>query len=161
MSLQLSRAPWLTRRSLGGALTDTLDMLITERRIEPQLAMKILINFDKAVADVLSDKVKSRLTFKVGFQLTHWKYETLTRSSRGISIHIDSATMSGPLLSRILTSNSTTRTKSTPIGSRLSAVTRNGLARPKAKHRLYLCLPLRKREQASRQGPIALMRTLM
>lgn len=55
----------LTRDSLGGALTDTLDSLITERRIEPQLAMKILINFDKAVADVLSDKVKSRLTFKV------------------------------------------------------------------------------------------------
>ncbi|CAO2654813.1 Nn.00g115460.m01.CDS01 [Neocucurbitaria sp. VM-36] len=52
------------RSSLGGALTDTLDNLITERRIEPQLAMKILINFDKAVADVLSDKVKSRLTFK-------------------------------------------------------------------------------------------------
>ncbi|KAF2032718.1 transcription initiation factor IIA, gamma subunit [Setomelanomma holmii] len=52
------------RSSLGGALTDTLDSLITERRIEPQLAMKILINFDKAVADVLNDKVKSRLTFK-------------------------------------------------------------------------------------------------
>jgi transcription initiation factor TFIIA small subunit len=54
------------RDSLGGALTDTLDNLITERRIEPQLAMKILANFDKAVADVLSEKVKSRLTFKVG-----------------------------------------------------------------------------------------------
>jgi transcription initiation factor TFIIA small subunit len=54
----------LTKDSLGGALTDTLDSLITERRIEPQLAMKILINFDKAVADGLSDKVKSRLSFK-------------------------------------------------------------------------------------------------
>ncbi|KAF2009901.1 transcription initiation factor IIA gamma chain [Aaosphaeria arxii CBS 175.79] len=52
------------RSSLGGALTDTLDNLITERRIEPQLAMKILANFDKAVAEVLADKVKSRLTFK-------------------------------------------------------------------------------------------------
>ncbi|KAL1605757.1 Transcription initiation factor IIA subunit 2 [Nothophoma quercina] len=52
------------RSSLGGALTDTLDNLITERRIEPQLAMKILANFDKAVADVLADKVKARLTFK-------------------------------------------------------------------------------------------------
>jgi hypothetical protein len=27
--------------------------------------MKILINFDKAVADGLADKVKTRLTFKV------------------------------------------------------------------------------------------------
>lgn len=60
-----SGALWLTLGSLGGSLTDTLDNLITERRIEPQLAMKILINFDKAVADVLSEKVKSRLTFKV------------------------------------------------------------------------------------------------
>jgi hypothetical protein len=55
----------LTEDSLGGSLTDTLDHLITERRIEPQLAMKILLNFDKAVADILSDKVKARLTFKV------------------------------------------------------------------------------------------------
>lgn len=29
--------------------------------------MKILTNFDKAVADVLADKVKARLTFKVGW----------------------------------------------------------------------------------------------
>ena len=28
--------------------------------------MKILANFDRAVADVLSEKVKARLTFKVG-----------------------------------------------------------------------------------------------
>jgi transcription initiation factor TFIIA small subunit len=58
--------PFLTEDSLGGALTDTLDNLITERRIEPQLAMKILANFDKAVAEVLADKVKARLSFKVG-----------------------------------------------------------------------------------------------
>ena len=62
------RARGLTADSLGGALTDTLDNLITERRIEPQLAMKILTNFDKAVADVLADKVKARLTFKVGIR---------------------------------------------------------------------------------------------
>lgn len=28
--------------------------------------MKILVNFDKAIAEVLADKVKARLTFKVG-----------------------------------------------------------------------------------------------
>ena len=47
------------------ALTDTLDDLISERRIEPQLAMKILANFDRSITEVLADKVKSRLTFKV------------------------------------------------------------------------------------------------
>ncbi|KAI9649713.1 Transcription initiation factor IIA subunit 2 [Ciborinia camelliae] len=46
------------------ALTDTLDDLISERRIEPQLAMKILANFDRSIAEVLADKVKARLTFK-------------------------------------------------------------------------------------------------
>lgn len=47
------------------ALTDTLDDLISERRIEPQLAMKILANFDRSITEVLAEKVKSRLTFKV------------------------------------------------------------------------------------------------
>ena len=47
------------------ALTDTLDDLISARRIEPQLAMKILANFDRSVSEVLSEKVKARLTFKV------------------------------------------------------------------------------------------------
>ena len=53
-------------RSLGIALADTLDDLIGSRRIEPQLAMRILANFDQSVAAVLGDKVKSRMSFKVG-----------------------------------------------------------------------------------------------
>jgi hypothetical protein len=51
--------------SIGMALTDTLDDLIGERRIEPQLAMKILANFDRSITENLADKVKARLTFKV------------------------------------------------------------------------------------------------
>lgn len=51
--------------SLGLSLTDTLDDLINEGRIEPQLAMKILSTFDKIVTEVLADKVRARLTFKV------------------------------------------------------------------------------------------------
>jgi transcription initiation factor TFIIA small subunit len=47
------------------ALTDTLDDLISERRIEPQLAMKILANFDRSITEVLAEKVRARLTFKV------------------------------------------------------------------------------------------------
>lgn len=47
------------------ALADTLDDLISSRRIEPQLAMRIMANFDEAVAKVLADKVKARMTFKV------------------------------------------------------------------------------------------------
>jgi transcription initiation factor TFIIA small subunit len=47
------------------ALADTLDELIGARRIEPQLAMRILGTFDECVAKVLGEKVKARMSFKV------------------------------------------------------------------------------------------------
>ncbi|KAJ2905407.1 transcription initiation factor IIA gamma subunit [Zalerion maritima] len=52
------------RSSLGMTLTDTLDDLISDHTIDPQLAMKVLANFDRAVAEILGEKVKSRLNFK-------------------------------------------------------------------------------------------------
>jgi hypothetical protein len=56
--------------SLGLSLTDTLDDLINEGRIEPQLAMKILSTFDRVITEVLADKVRARLTFKVASSVT-------------------------------------------------------------------------------------------
>ncbi|BCS20053.1 transcription initiation factor IIA subunit gamma [Aspergillus puulaauensis] len=50
--------------SLGLSLTDTLDDLINEGRIEPQLAMKILSTFDRIITEVLAEKVRTRLNFK-------------------------------------------------------------------------------------------------
>lgn len=50
--------------SIGTALTDTLDDLISDNLIEPQLAMRIVANFDKAFTENISEKVKSRLSFK-------------------------------------------------------------------------------------------------
>jgi hypothetical protein len=52
--------------SIGLALADTLDDLISSRRIEPQLAMRIMANFDQHIASVLGEKVKARMNFKVG-----------------------------------------------------------------------------------------------
>jgi hypothetical protein len=60
---------WRISASIGEALIDTVDDLINEGRMEPQLAMKILNNFDRVVAEVLADKVKARLTFKVSMTL--------------------------------------------------------------------------------------------
>lgn len=51
--------------SIGLALTDTLDDLISDERINPQLAMKILGNFDQAITEALQKNVKARLQFKV------------------------------------------------------------------------------------------------
>lgn len=52
--------------SIGLALTDTLDDLISDERINPQLAMKILANFDQAITESLQRSVKNRMSFKVG-----------------------------------------------------------------------------------------------
>ena len=51
--------------SLGVTLTDALDDLISAERIDPQLAIKVLTQFDRIVAESLQEKVKARLTFKV------------------------------------------------------------------------------------------------
>jgi len=52
------------RSSIGAALVEALDNFIAERQIEPQLAIKMLEHFDRVVAEVLNEKVKSRLSFK-------------------------------------------------------------------------------------------------
>jgi transcription initiation factor TFIIA small subunit len=48
-------------------MTDALDQFITEGRIAPQIAIKMLAHFDKLVAEVLGEKVKARMSFKVRF----------------------------------------------------------------------------------------------
>ena len=86
----------LTYTSIGMALTDTLDDLISERRIEPQLAMKILANFDRSITEVLADKVKARLTFKVNTCLRFGGVGQGLTEQRDISIPTGSVTKSGP-----------------------------------------------------------------
>lgn len=56
--------------SLGSTLTDALDDLIGAERIDPQLAMKVLMQFDRVITEALSEKVKARLTFKVNILLS-------------------------------------------------------------------------------------------
>ena len=63
--LRLPRIRSLIMRSIGLALIDTIDEFVHTGRIEPQLAMKVISSFDKAITEVLADKVKARLNFKV------------------------------------------------------------------------------------------------
>ncbi|ELU36719.1 transcription initiation factor IIA, gamma subunit domain-containing protein [Rhizoctonia solani AG-1 IA] len=51
--------------SIGIALTDSLDELITSGSITPQLAMKVLAQFDKSLADTLVKHVKVKTNLKV------------------------------------------------------------------------------------------------
>lgn len=55
------------RSTLGLTLTDALDTLITDQKIQPQLANRILNNFDRIISELLKTEAniaKSKLTFK-------------------------------------------------------------------------------------------------
>lgn len=52
--------------TLGSTLQESLDELIQYGQITPQLAMKVLLQFDKAVNSALAGRVRSRLSFKAG-----------------------------------------------------------------------------------------------
>ncbi|KAG4076048.1 hypothetical protein HA402_011522 [Bradysia odoriphaga] len=59
MSYQLYR-----NTTLGNTLQESLDELIQYGQITPQLAFKVLLQFDKAINTALNSKVKARVTFK-------------------------------------------------------------------------------------------------
>jgi len=50
--------------SIGMALTDSLDELITSGQITPQLAMKVLQQFDKSLTDTMVRGVKAKTQLK-------------------------------------------------------------------------------------------------
>lgn len=55
------------RSTIGVTLTDALDTLISDEKIQPQLANRILINFDRIIAENLKNENivgKSKLIFK-------------------------------------------------------------------------------------------------
>ncbi|XP_034245003.1 transcription initiation factor IIA subunit 2 [Thrips palmi] len=52
--------------TLGSTLQESLDELIQYGQITPQLAMKVLLQFDKSVNSALAGRVRSRLSFKAG-----------------------------------------------------------------------------------------------
>ncbi|KAK2186111.1 hypothetical protein NP493_214g00016 [Ridgeia piscesae] len=59
MSYQLYR-----NTTIGHTLQESLDELIQCGQITPQLALKVLLQFDKAINNALSTRVKNRISFK-------------------------------------------------------------------------------------------------
>ncbi|KAK2167706.1 hypothetical protein LSH36_25g09000 [Paralvinella palmiformis] len=59
MSYQLYR-----NTTLGHTLQESLDELIQVSQITPQLALKVLLQFDKAINNALATRVKNKVTFK-------------------------------------------------------------------------------------------------
>ncbi|KFM59883.1 Transcription initiation factor IIA subunit 2, partial [Stegodyphus mimosarum] len=70
MSYQLYR-----NTTLGHTLQEALDELIQCGQITHQLALKVLLQFDKVINNALASKIKSRLTFKVGHKKISLIYE--------------------------------------------------------------------------------------
>lgn len=65
-------------------MTDALDKFISDRKIEPQIAIKMLQHFDRVVAEVLNEKVKARMSFKVLISrqiLVHFGTKTSSRAT--------------------------------------------------------------------------------
>ncbi|KAI9652732.1 MAG: Transcription initiation factor IIA small chain (TFIIA 13.5 kDa subunit) [Alyxoria varia] len=75
--------------SIGMALQDALDDLISQNLIEPQLAMKICSNYDKAFAELIADKVKSRLNFKGSLDIYRFCDDVWTFLIRDVKFTLD------------------------------------------------------------------------
>jgi len=59
MSYQLYR-----NTTLGHTLQESLDELIQLGQITPQLALRVLLQFDKSINNALSSRVKNKVNFK-------------------------------------------------------------------------------------------------
>ena len=53
------------RSTIGQTLTDALDELIQSEQITPQLAMRVLSQYDRSMTDALASRIRSRAIFKV------------------------------------------------------------------------------------------------
>lgn len=60
MSYQLYR-----NTTLGHTLQETIDEFLMDGQITEQIALKVMLAFDKCINNGLSTRVKTRLTFKV------------------------------------------------------------------------------------------------
>ncbi|CAH2094497.1 transcription initiation factor IIA subunit 2 isoform X2 [Nymphalis io] len=61
MSYQLYR-----NTTIGNTLQESLEELIQYGQITHSLALKVMLQFDRSINQALSNRVKSRLTFKAG-----------------------------------------------------------------------------------------------
>ncbi|KAF2396693.1 transcription initiation factor 2A gamma chain [Trichodelitschia bisporula] len=81
------------RSSIGSALTDALDLYITEDRIDPQIAIKMLQHFDRIVSEVLNERVKARMSFKGHLDTYRFCDEVWTFIIKDINFKLDNNNM--------------------------------------------------------------------
>ncbi|GMN40184.1 hypothetical protein TIFTF001_009415 [Ficus carica] len=105
------------RSTIGMCLTETLDEMVQSGTLSPELAIQVLVQFDKSMTEALESQVKSKVSIKKYADLEnlnkyvemftllayefYWDICTLT----------DSATMFGPSSCRMLCSRMRTLRK--------------------------------------------------
>ncbi|GAB2285392.1 hypothetical protein Dimus_019846 [Dionaea muscipula] len=52
------------RSTIGMCLTETLDEMVSNGTLSPELAIQVLVQFDKSMTDALETQVKSKVTLK-------------------------------------------------------------------------------------------------
>ncbi|KAJ6930324.1 transcription initiation factor IIA subunit 2 [Populus alba x Populus x berolinensis] len=52
------------RSTIGMCLTETLDDMVQNGTLSPELAFQVLVQFDKSMTEALETKVKSKVTIK-------------------------------------------------------------------------------------------------
>ncbi|XP_078169855.1 transcription initiation factor IIA gamma chain / TFIIA-gamma (TFIIA-S) [Carex rostrata] len=52
------------RSSIGMCLTETLDEMVSNGTLSPELAIQVLVQFDKSMTEALESQVKSKVTIK-------------------------------------------------------------------------------------------------
>lgn len=73
--------------AIGTALTDTLDELIQNQQLTPQLAMKVLYQFDRTMTDALANRMRTRGSIKVLFLCVANVYKFEIGSLKRLPIH--------------------------------------------------------------------------
>ncbi|KAF6166748.1 hypothetical protein GIB67_005624 [Kingdonia uniflora] len=53
------------KSTIGMCLTETLDELVTEGHLTPDVALLALVQFDKSMTEALETQVKSKVTIKI------------------------------------------------------------------------------------------------
>lgn len=71
------------RTALGSSLMETLDGLIQKQKITPEMALKILHNFDVTIAQVLTNDVKTIFKAKAYLHTYNHVDDVLTMSVSG------------------------------------------------------------------------------
>ncbi|XP_043188576.1 uncharacterized protein LOC122363407 isoform X2 [Amphibalanus amphitrite] len=68
--------------TIGHCLQESLDELMQYDQLPPALAMKVLLQFDKAISAALANRVKSRLSFKASGRLSARRATSGSRGTR-------------------------------------------------------------------------------